>query len=315
MTKFILPALFFFILCAGSCKVKHKQFITTLTVADSVATNGQMDTAGLVLQKRLSAEKLDYTAVIANYKTREIFIQSELLDKDWIRTSLLKRGALVFYECYSLVELASVLKQADELVAHKISKPNEAPPVNPLFRVFNPAEPYDIAGRQSFSPFIGMVLKNDLPVFKRYMDMCKDLLPADVMILMKEQEGMRNKQKFEEVYFLKDNDSKFFASDHVSTAKAKDENKHPAVQMVFDAYGAYMFKRMTTKNVAKNIAIVIDENILSAPNVMSPIEGGNMVISGVFKKEEAQEIANMLQSGYLSLDMELKSIREFKKAE
>jgi hypothetical protein len=315
MRKYILPIIIFCALATGSCKVKHKQFVTTLAIEDSIVTNGRIDTAVFVLQKRLAAEGLDYTSIISHHRTREIVIESEQLDKDWIRSTLLKKGALVFYECYSVTELFGGLKQADELVAHTIRKTGEAMPVNPLLRVFNPAEPYDIGGHQSFSPFIGMVSKNDLPVFKRYMEMCKALFPADVMILMKEQEETRNKQKFDEVYFLKDNDSKFFASDHVLTASVKDENKHTAVQMVFDAYGAHVFKRMTTKNVDKNIAIVIDGNILSAPNVRGPIEGGNMIISGAFKQQEAQDIANMLRSGYLSLKMNFKSMEELKKAE
>jgi hypothetical protein len=315
MRKYILPIVIFCALVTGGCKVKHKQFITTLAIEDSFVTNGQIDTAVFVLQKRLAVEGLDYTSIIPDPKTREISIQSEQLDKDWIRSSLLKKGGLVFYECYSITELFAALKQGDDLIAHITRKPGEAMPVNPLFRVLNPAEPYEIAGHQSLSPFIGMVSKNDLPVFKRYMDLCKKLFPADAMLLLKEQEETRNNQKIDEVYFLKDNDSKFFASGHVSAASVKEENKRPAVQMVFDAYGAYMFKRMTAKNVDKNIAIVIDGNILSAPNVRGPIEGGNMIISGIFKHQEAQDIANMLQSGYLSLKMNFKSMEELKKAE
>ena len=54
---------------------------------------------------------------------------------------------------------------------------------------------------------------------------------------------------------------------------------------------------MTTDNVNRPIAIVLDDIVYSAPNVNGPIEGGNSEISGNFTVEEAQDLANILKIG------------------
>src|SRR4029078_4758949 len=54
---------------------------------------------------------------------------------------------------------------------------------------------------------------------------------------------------------------------------------------------------MTADNVNKPIAIVLDDIVYSAPNVIGPIEGGNSEISGNFTNEEAQDLANILKIG------------------
>jgi hypothetical protein len=316
MIKYILPVLFFFAFCAGGCSVKQKQFVTTLTIEDAVVTNGQIDTAVMVLQKRLTEEKLQYTAVNANYERREISIQSEILDKDWIRSNLLKRGALVFYECYSIYDLASSLKEADKLVALKINNGKTDSVINPLFTVFNIVAPYDDKYGQQVPPYIGFVASEKISVFKKYIELSKDVFPADGVLLFQEQPpAKKSDQRYYAVYFVKENDSKFFATSHIQAASADLDAKRAAVHMKFDAYGDYMFERMTTKNVNKAIAIVIDGNVLSAPKVMSPIKGGDMIIDGGFEKQQARNIAIMLQSGFLPLQLSFKNIEEVKKAE
>ena len=67
--------------------------------------------------------------------------------------------------------------------------------------------------------------------------------------------------------------------------------------------------------MARAIAIVVDGNILSAPTVLGPIEGGEIFFTGVFTQQEAQDIANMLQSGYLPLQMKFKSMEALQTAE
>ncbi len=316
MTKYILPALFFFLLCAGGCKVKHKQFVTTLAIEDAIVTNGQMDTAVLVLQKRLAAEQLDYTSIVPDYKEKQISIQSELLDKDWIKTNLLKKGALVFYECYSLGDLVTSLKAADELIARKIDRHGDTNVVvNPFFRVFNIAEPANSTAGMQFPPNIGNVLKKDLPLFKKYFELSKEVFPADALPLMWERSLPKNNEKYYEVYFVKDNDLKFFVSNHVQKAAVKFYDKRPAVEISLDAYGANVFKRMTTKNVNKTIAIVIDGTILTAPLVNGPIAGGNLSLSGSYEKKEALAIANTLQSGYMPVQLQFKNIEELKQVQ
>ncbi len=53
---------------------------------------------------------------------------------------------------------------------------------------------------------------------------------------------------------------------------------------------------MTRDNVGHRLAIILDGELYSAPNIQSPIETGNGQITGSFTVQEAQELANVLQN-------------------
>ncbi|HLY72254.1 MAG TPA: protein translocase subunit SecDF [Puia sp.] len=72
------------------------------------------------------------------------------------------------------------------------------------------------------------------------------------------------------------------------------------VEMSMDNQGANIWANMTTQNVDKSIAIVLDDIVYSAPTVDEPITGGNSRISlGNATAEEGQDLANILKSGKL----------------
>lgn len=78
-----------------------------------------------------------------------------------------------------------------------------------------------------------------------------------------------------------------------------DQRSTPAVFMTMDATGAKKWQRLTGDNINRQIAIVLDGYVLSAPNVESEIPGGSSVISGNFEVEEAKDLANLLKAGAL----------------
>ncbi len=308
-TKYFFLFLITCIITLGSCSVKQQQFLTTLTITDSIVTNGQIDTAALVLQKRLLGEKLKGVLITPDYEHRQLTIKSTILDKDWIKAVLLKRGALEFYEAYSIYDLTSGLKEADRIVAEKIGKGKTDTVSNPLFLAFDDiAAPYGSEYNQRVPGYIGIVSPQKIPLLKKYLEMGKDALPADAAVYFREEVADKTKRKYYEVYFLKQNDSKLFASNHVKEALADFDGKYNSVKMSFDAYGTFAWQRMTSKNVNKTLAIVIDGKIITAPVVNSPIDGGITVINGSFEKEEAKDMANLLQSGYMPVNLKIKSI-------
>ena len=72
------------------------------------------------------------------------------------------------------------------------------------------------------------------------------------------------------------------------------------VEMRMNATGTKIWADMTRENVGKPIAIVLDNIVYSAPNVINPIEQGISSISGGFSTpEEAQDLANILKAGKL----------------
>jgi preprotein translocase subunit SecD len=73
----------------------------------------------------------------------------------------------------------------------------------------------------------------------------------------------------------------------------------PYVSISFDARGARQFADLTTRNVKKRLAIVLDGNVQSAPVIQEPITGGDARITGDFTMEEARDLAVVLRSGAL----------------
>lgn len=73
----------------------------------------------------------------------------------------------------------------------------------------------------------------------------------------------------------------------------------PEVNMQMNSIGAKIWKRMTSDNIGKRIAIVLDNSVYSAPNVQGEIPNGNSSISGNFTIEEAKDLANILKAGKL----------------
>jgi preprotein translocase subunit SecD len=77
----------------------------------------------------------------------------------------------------------------------------------------------------------------------------------------------------------------------------------PVVTIRFDSQGARRFGRVTTENVGKPFAIILDNKVLSAPNINEPILGGTAQISGGFTVETANELAIALSSGKLPVKL------------
>jgi protein-export membrane protein SecD len=79
----------------------------------------------------------------------------------------------------------------------------------------------------------------------------------------------------------------------------QNQNNEPTVSFTLDRLGAQKFGRATTDNVGKRLAIVLDSEIVSAPNINEPITSGNGMISGNFSFQEATDLALLLRSGAL----------------
>ena len=73
-----------------------------------------------------------------------------------------------------------------------------------------------------------------------------------------------------------------------------------AVSLSMDQEGARVWKKMTTDNVGRQVAVVLDNKVYSAPNVNEPIPNGSTSISGGFEEvSEAADLANILSIGKL----------------
>ena len=81
-----------------------------------------------------------------------------------------------------------------------------------------------------------------------------------------------------------------------SAMVTRDPLGRPEIAFNLDSRGAELFAEITRENVGRQLAIVLDGELYSAPVIQNPIEGGSGVITGQFDVAEAFELANVLQN-------------------
>jgi preprotein translocase subunit SecD len=85
----------------------------------------------------------------------------------------------------------------------------------------------------------------------------------------------------------------------VKAAPGFDQDGRPDINITFNTAGTHRFARTTQENVGKPFAIILDDKVLSAPNINEPILGGQAQITGNFTTQSATDLAVALQSGKL----------------
>ena len=82
-----------------------------------------------------------------------------------------------------------------------------------------------------------------------------------------------------------------------------DENNRPAVNFRFNPAGGRAFGDFTAENIGSPFAIVLDDEVISAPVIRSHIPGGSGIITGDFTVEESTQLAVLLRSGALPAEL------------
>lgn len=88
-------------------------------------------------------------------------------------------------------------------------------------------------------------------------------------------------------------------------ASTNPQTGQNVVNLEFSDEGAQKFADLTMRNVGRTIAILLDGEVLTAPNVREPILGGRAEITGQKTLEEAQNLAVVLRSGALPVKVEI----------
>jgi SecD/SecF fusion protein len=219
---------------------------------------------------------------------------------------------------FALGELAPLIIEADKDIFSMINKGLLSADTNlvtsnekekPLISILNIPQAYN-AGRSMFlPPNTATINEKQLARVKKYLPLLYKHLPVSSKILFKKAEN--TKLIAYEMYVVRYDDTKFTASGHIKTAKGDmDYTGRPVVTIQLDNVGTNIWSRMTTKNTGRYIAIIVNDELLSAPRVDSPIEGGNTQISGVFTIQEAEKMAASLSGGYLPVKLEFVSMKE-----
>ena len=82
-----------------------------------------------------------------------------------------------------------------------------------------------------------------------------------------------------------------------------DQNGRPSVSFRFNPSGARIFGQYTTENVGALFAVVLDDEVITAPQIQEPITGGSGQITGNFSVEESTDLAVLLRAGALPAEL------------
>ncbi len=105
------------------------------------------------------------------------------------------------------------------------------------------------------------------------------------------------------VYYVLDRASVVTGEQLVDSQPSYDQNGLPSVSFRFNPAGARAFGDYTAKNIGKPFAIVLDNQVISAPVIQGHIAGGSGIITGNFTVEDAQRLAVLLRAGALPAEI------------
>ena len=151
---------------------------------------------------------------------------------------------------------------------------------------------------------VGFAHKRDMDAISELLATpeAQDILPSDVQLKWGVKGmGEGESSDWYELYAIRVTERNGRApleGDVITDAKDEfDQNGRPCVSMQMNVDGARRWAALTKANLNRSIAIVLDNNVYSAPTVRSEITGGNSEISGNFTAEDTRDLANVLKSG------------------
>ena len=101
------------------------------------------------------------------------------------------------------------------------------------------------------------------------------------------------------VYYVLEQAPVVTGEELVDSQPSFDQNGRPAVTFRFNPSGARKFGDYTAENIGSPFAIVLDDEVISAPVIQSHIAGGSGIITGNFSVEESTNLAVLLRAGAL----------------
>ncbi len=126
-------------------------------------------------------------------------------------------------------------------------------------------------------------------------------LEYEVLSTLDQSEGKKPVKKYYVVKIRPEMSGKGIAN----AAPSLDQYGQRLISLSFNGQGTRDFGKVTSENVGRLLAIVLDGKLYSAPQIKQAIMGGDAQITGNFSREEAQNISNALISGSLPVDLDI----------
>jgi preprotein translocase subunit SecD len=118
--------------------------------------------------------------------------------------------------------------------------------------------------------------------------------PRNVLLPSQDENG---------IYYIIEESPVVSGDELVDAQPSFDQNGSPAVSFRFDTTGARKFGDYTANNIGAPFAIVLDNQVISAPVIQSHIPGGSGIITGSFTVEDSTRLAVLLRAGALPAEM------------
>ena len=132
-----------------------------------------------------------------------------------------------------------------------------------------------------------------------------DKIPKDDEILFQKVIDKDSGYVKKRVYLLKK--QTLMTGEFLTEARVNIDQRYnePYVGIRFDSTGAKLFEQITGNNIKKRMAIILDNNVHSAPVIQDKIAGGDAQITGSFTMDEAKDLAIVLRSGSLPAPLKM----------
>lgn len=180
---------------------------------------------------------------------------------------------------------------------------------HPLLSMLVPPIYADASGQQQLAPgpIAGLAEQKDIAKINALLNSeeVKNIIPRNMKFLWSVKP--REKSKTFELYAVKltgAENGPVLSGDVINDARnVTDQQGKPEVEMTMNSAGAQKWRVITAEAAAatpkKSIAIVLDDNVYSAPTVQNEISGGVSSISGSFTVDDTKDLANVLKAGRL----------------
>ncbi len=132
------------------------------------------------------------------------------------------------------------------------------------------------------------------PVVGRTSDAGANPGPRNLLLPSMDEEGQ---------FYIVEQTPVVTGEDLTDAQPAFDQNNRPAVSFRFNPAGGRLFGDYTANNIGSPFAIVLDNEVISAPVIQSHIAGGSGIITGNFGVEESTNLAVLLRAGALPAEM------------
>lgn len=247
---------------------------------------------------------------------------------DRVKNFLQSTANLQFFECYRVNDISEQIRGADKALETYLlgdnaidttkkldsagkaiaAKKVDSTKIMPLIKIANGfAQPYqEKDGSQKFPSYLAYVALTDTAKLNGYLklDVVASKFPPNAKFVYGKLEKTKDgtESQYITLYAIKtlDNGIAELEGEHITDARADyDQGGNIGVSMRMDPVGTGIWAKMTTRNVGKPIAIVLDNTVYSAPNILNPITEGNSSITGGFDQQEAQDLAQILETGKL----------------